>query len=314
MQVTSICQWGCGLTLLLFGSALWAGSAPEPGQWRDASKSELGFEQVIDRLAGHQVVILGEAHDSSDTHQVQARVIDALAKRRGAVALGMEQLDLEYAQSLDRQNQPGSVRTARSIAKAGGFDEQSWGWSHYEAIFAKAAYHSLPVFPLNLSRDDARIIATSADDEWQLALTDQQLAVIDQYAPDLRLPTQKQQALQSVLVAAHCGEVSAQRVSHVARAQVARDVLMADAIIDAIKQQPGHQIVTIMGNQHALKTRGVPYWLAEMADGVDLAVVGMLPVNTPGGDSAVANVPPRFDLRYFAKPVDRPDFCAESGH
>ena len=225
--------------------------------------------------------------------------------------MGLEQFDLEYTQPLAEQNQPGSVRTARSIAEAGGFNEQAWGWALYEPIFEKAAYYSLPVFPLNLSRDDARLIANSVADEWRLALTDEQLAVIDHYAPDLRLPEQQQADLQSVLSQAHCGDISSERAAQVARAQIARDLLMAKAIIDAIKQHPRHQIVTIMGNQHALKTRGVPYWLLQMTDDIEMNVVGMLPVNTAGGDSVEGSTPPQFDLRYFAEPVDRPDYCAE---
>ena len=297
--------------LSAYGSA---DTKPKPGQWLDNAGEEKDFAAVIQQLLRADVVLLGEAHDSKDSHQEQARVIAALSEQldqqHSAVALGMEQLDLDYVNDLRQHNRPGQVRTARSIAKAGGFDEQGWGWSQYEPIFHQAAKHSLAVFPLNLSRDDARVIATSADDEWRLALTDEQLAVVDQLAPDLRLPNAAQQALQDVLAQAHCHEVSDNHTARVARAQIVRDILMAKAIVDARKQHEGHQIVAIMGNQHALKTRGVPYWLAQMQPQLDVAVVGMLPVNTPGGDQMQQQPPLGFDWRYFAEPVERPDFCA----
>lgn len=307
-------SWGLVplLTLLAaFSGARAETPLVEVGGWWDAQGERVVEDQVMDQLDRADVILLGEVHDSDAIHRRQVELLSTLNSADRPVVLAMEQLDRRGEGEIGRMNDDSLVE-GRERAEAGGFDFDGWGWDQYGRLFEWAAQHQAPLWPLNLSRDKAMAVAMADGDGWRDQMDSGTLAWIDNLAPSLSLPDEQQNDLLDVLESSHCQEVSSSMSNRMLRAQVARDLVMAESIMAARDAHPDHRVVAVMGNQHARFDRGVGYWLSRLAEDERPVImsVGMVPINhldaNPGPDDA-------FDLMWIAPEVKRDDPCAAVG-
>ena len=292
---------------------LWLGTGPVSASdgWMDRRGGTVDQAAVLERLERADIILLGEVHDSQEIHETQVELLEALGD--GPLVLALEQLDLEHHARLvaaDRRKHA----DGRLLAESGRFDADGWGWEHYDDLFSLAAERGWPVRPINLSRESAREFAREGDG-WRLVLDDEQVEVIETLAPDLSLPDSLHDALVSDLIEVHCGDLDAGFAERIVRAQVARDILMADAILAARDEFPERPVVAVMGNQHARLDRGVGYWIGQIlsersdADHPVLISVGMLPVDEAQADEVKGSSSDQHHLRLLTPPVDRPPHC-----
>lgn len=305
-------RWGrtvVGMALFWLGT----GAVSASDGWVDRRGEPVAEAAVLERLERSDIILLGEVHDSADIHARQVELLESLGN--SPLVLALEQLDLDRKAELSAED--GVVHVdGRELAEAAGFDDSGWGWEHYGAIFSLAARQGWPLRPINLSREAAREIARDSGD-WRLALTAEQVDVLDAFAPGLSLPQRHQEALVADLIEVHCGDLDRSFARRIARAQVARDVLMADAILATREEFPGRQIVAIMGNQHARLDRGAGYWIEQMvtdrmpASRPTTISVGMLPLGKEKAEGLMGRVGDQYDLRLPTEAVDRPPNCDE---
>ncbi len=80
-----------------------ARQAPLTGEIREpASGRRLTPEQLLDRLAGADFVLLGERHDNPDHHRLQAWAVDSLLTRAPRYAVALEMIDSDQAARLSQ--------------------------------------------------------------------------------------------------------------------------------------------------------------------------------------------------------------------
>jgi uncharacterized iron-regulated protein len=249
------------------------------------------------------LVLLGETHDNPDHHRLQRELLEALtlAGRRPAVA--MEQFDREHQAALERASAERPLDAAH-VAGAGRFDRRGWEWAFYEPIVALALERGLPLVAANLSRADAaRVVeigfaALGAEAASGLGL-------------DRPWPAAERAAVEAAVREGHCGQLPEHLVPRIARAQRARDAVMAERL--ASRSASG--AVLIAGNGHVRRDLGVPTHLAALAPGPSTVSVGILEVEA-GADRAedyvvpAAGEEPRFDLALFTPRTKRSDPCA----
>jgi len=280
------------------------------GEWYDSQGRPVAESQLRDRLNEVDTLLLGEVHDARDVHRKQLELLEAVGQ---PVVLALEQLDLAAAD-------PGAIGhgdlsgtpSARERAEQAGFDADGWGWEHYGGLFELATRQHWPLWGINLPRDQAMAVARSQEADWQHRLDANHLKVIKRVSPDLSLPSPQQESLLADLKTAHCGRVSGDLLAGMLRAQVARDILMANALADAHRAYPGHLIVGVMGNQHARVDRGVGYWLSrpDGADAGEVLSIGMLPIDTIDQLSkAAAAYGFAWDFVWIAPAVERDIDC-----
>ncbi|MBN2872831.1 MAG: ChaN family lipoprotein [Halothiobacillaceae bacterium] len=274
-----------------------------PGQWVDRNGQPVSEQQAWQTIRSADVLLLGEVHDSRDVHR---RQVDLLERIDGPVVLGMEQLDLGEPSPALHSNS--SADDARERAKLAGFDPDAWGWDAYRGLFELAFQKDWPLWPLNLPRRQAFAVGTAAADAWGEPLSSDQRAAIERLGAPPQLPADPQADLVNVLVASHCGRLDRRAARGIARAQVARDMLMADALVRAVAAYPDHRVVGVMGNQHARRDRGVGYWLQRPeVRGVGTVVsIGLLPSDTIQSLTEEARA---YDLVRITAPVDREEPC-----
>ncbi|PIE08973.1 MAG: hypothetical protein CSA73_00985 [Rhodobacterales bacterium] len=255
-----------GLGVAVFAPLAWAGDAL-PGAARAAD-----------------VVILGEVHDNPAHHAVQADWVAALAPR--AVVFEM----LTEAQA--GADMPGLRADQAALDAALGWSDG--GWDAFDMYYPVLAASAARFYGAAVPRAQLRAAyggdvialfgAGAADYGLTDALPDAQLAA--------RLDLQYE---------AHCEAMPRDSLGGMVEIQRLRDATLARAVLRALEEQ-GPPVAVVTGNGHARRDWGVPSYLARVAPGVSVFVLGQ---SEDGRDPEGG-----FDLVLDAPAVDRPDPCA----
>ena len=232
------------------------------------------------------LLLLGEVHDSAAGHAARLQRLQSLVADGWRPAIAMEQFDREQQPALDaamRECADADCVIARVVPGKSG-----WTWAYYAPVIALALEHRLPLIAANLSRADARkVVGEGFASALPPALVaGEQLDAID---PAL-LGVQETEVRDS-----HCGQLPEAMVAPMARAQIARDVVMADTL----RAHATGGVVLLAGNGHVRRDVGVPYWLRRW--GFAPVAVGFLELD------ADVDV---FDEVVAIPKVERPDPCA----
>lgn len=248
-----------------------------------ACADELGRQADVWMRADH-VVLLGEVHDNPDGHAQRLALLKTALSSGWRPALVMEMFDRERQAELDAARQYCKMDAACIARQAGG---EGWDWALYQPLLALAQQYQLPLIAGNLSRADARKIMKNG----YAAVLDE--ATRQRYRLDQPLPAALEDRQRQALDQGHCGMLPAKAMPAMVRAQVARDVVLADTLL----QHRSQGAVLIAGNGHVGRAMGVPRWLPEP---VPLWVVGFI----EQGQSAT-----EYDLAIAVAATSREDPC-----
>jgi len=254
-------------------------------------------ESLAQALARQPVVLLGEVHDSVVQHALRVQALRLLVQRGARPAFAFEQFDRDRQPALDRARADRSgdigARVDRLIAAAG---ERGWQWDLYRPYLALALEQDLPIVAANLSHDQAMRIAQeglgAVFDKSQRAELE-----LEQIDPELQRLQERE------IEAGHCGKVPREALPDMARAQIARDALLAESILPY--REGG--VVLLTGNGHARRDIGVVRHLPAKVREKTVAV-GLLE-----DDERVDALTRAFDYVLVTPVQARPDPCASLG-
>jgi uncharacterized iron-regulated protein len=261
----------------------------------NAPLAGLTEEALAREMARRPVVLLGEVHDNRAQHAIRAAALRRLLEDGNRPAIAFEQFDRERQADIDRARReappPGRTPAEHLIEQAK--PARGWDWSLYRPFVELALEFDLPIVAANLSRADAMRAATQGF-----------AAVFDE-------PTRRRAALDALpaaLMAAHeqavddghCNRMPADALPAMARAQIARDLALAEAI----RPHFGRGVVLLTGNGHARTDIGVPFFLNETERARTIAI-GLLE-----DDKAEADWRSRFDVAFSTPVQPREDPCA----
>jgi uncharacterized iron-regulated protein len=271
----------------LFASALLAACAT-PAPPLDAARLQAA-------LASRPVVLLGEVHDNAAQHAARAQALRALVESGARPALAFEQFDRDRQAVLDRARSeplpPGRARADHVIAQAG--SPRGWNWTLYRPYVELALQYDLPIVAANLSRAEAMRVGREGFGAAFDAATIAALGLD-------RLPADFVRAHERVVDDGHCNALPAAAMPALARAQIARDAALAQAIAPHLARG----LILLTGNGHARNDLGVPFFLppAERARAV---TIGLL--EDAHASPAQAR---RYDVAFVTPTQSRPDPCA----
>lgn len=241
------------------------------------------------------VVLLGEVHDNVAQHTLRAEALRQLLSRGARPAIAFEQFDRERQGDLDRARAealaPEVSRVDHLIKQAGG--ASGWDWNLYRAYLQLALDNDLPIVAANLSRADAMRIAK----EGFGAALDSRLQEIHGLN---QLPAGFLAAHERAVDAGHCGLMPPTMLASLARAQIARDFTLAQAIRPYIARG----VVLLAGNGHARKDIGVPYFLSA-DERARTVTIGLLESNGESAREAAMH----FDVSILTPTQPRDDPC-----
>lgn len=248
------------------------------------------------QMARRPVVLLGEVHDNAVQHAVRAAALRLLLEGGSRPAIAFEQFDRERQADIDRARRDapaGGKSLAEHVIDAARPARGNWDWALYRPFVELALEYDLPIVAANLSRADAMRVASqgfgAAFDE----------PTRSRFALDA-LPPELLAAHERAVDDGHCNRMPADALPSLARAQIARDLALAQAI----RPHFARGVVLLTGNGHARKDIGASFFLDE-AQRAQVITIGLLE-----RDKAEEDWAQRFDVA-FATPVQpRADPCA----
>ncbi|MEM8792378.1 MAG: ChaN family lipoprotein [Pseudomonadota bacterium] len=266
--------------------------------WDVQGARAIDEETLVARLLTADVAILGEVPDNRRHHERQARLVAKL-KPEG---IAFEMVPEGSEEGIEAFREQGGATA--EIGPAIGWDRLGVpDWELYRPIFEAApeAY-----------------VAGGAASNRELVVAIQQNAArafgagASRYGLTARPDARTQAALEEEMIAAHCDRLPRDVARGMAEAQRLRNARFADATLRALVRGDGNAVL-IAGNSHARTDRGVPAYIAEAIDSVDVISLGQVEVipdaKSAAEYAAVAETP--YDYLWFSARAKRPDRCAE---
>lgn len=237
-----------------------------PGQWLapptppTATAQALPQAALLERLAGKQVVLLGEIHDRADDHRWQLEMLSALRQQQPDMAIGFEMFPRRLQPVLDRW-------VAGQLDEAEFLKQVEWDkvWSFdaqlYLPLFRFAKEHGLPMLALNVERELVKQVSTSgwaAVPEAQREGVGQPAIPLPEYRQELRDTFDQHPAFKS-------GKLDDEtQFTRFVEAQTLWDRAMAEGIARFRQNHPGTRVVGILGAGHIRYGYGVPHQLRDL--------------------------------------------------
>jgi uncharacterized iron-regulated protein len=226
-------------------------------------------DALAQAMTGARVILLGEVHDNAAQHRMRAQALRTLVEQGARPAIAFEQFDRGAQDAIDRARRERPRDVDYLIAQGNG--APSWRWDLYRPFVALALEYDLPIVAANLARADAMKVATSKGE------SDAPAALV----------REQEEAVRN----GHCDLLPPEAVPGMARAQIARDRTLAEAIAP----YAARGVVLLTGNGHARKDMGVPHWL-----GVPSTSIALLEEEEDTSE---------FDYYVVTERAERPDPC-----
>ncbi|MDH5209215.1 MAG: ChaN family lipoprotein [Burkholderiaceae bacterium] len=211
---------------------------------------KLDAELLAVEMARRPAVLLGEVHDNVLQHQARAQALGIQLQRGARPAIAFEQFDRERQADIDRarKEQPAAGGSlADHVIAQGRAARDQWDWARYRPFVELALQYGLPIVAANLSRTEAAKVSREG---LQSVFADADLRRLGLDRADAAL----QGKHEAIVQAGHCNLLPPTALPGLARAQIARDAVLADSIRPFLVRG----VVLLTGNGHARRDVGVP--------------------------------------------------------
>ena len=226
----------------------------EPGRiYHTRTGVEVSEQELYDYLSGFTVVYIGESHDSVNDHQVQLKILEALARRfPGEVALGLEMLRTDSQAEADRW--AAGQLTEKEMMRLW---SDNWGaasYPYYREILNFVRQEGIALVALNRPQASASAEHGSAAD----SATPVQPALPPE--PDIDRDDPYYEAYISAFLSGHGNELDPEMRQKFLRAQLLWDETMADSGARFLKQPASQnkRLVILAGANHVRYGFGIP--------------------------------------------------------
>lgn len=231
------------------------------GWWLDlpplgvALADRLDLTAIMGRLRDTRVIYLGETHDKLEDHRLQLRVIRAMHRQWGKLAIGMEMFPRSTQDALDAF--VNNAIDEREFLKRSGYFK-NWGFDYrlYRDIIEYARANKLPVVALNLDKGITNKVFRQGG---LSALSAEEAATIP-LERDLSLPGYRERITN--VFTSHGQHAPPEQVNNFFQAQALWDETMAESAAEFLRKKPDYRLAMVVGQGHTLKDTAIPPRLA----------------------------------------------------
>lgn len=229
----------------------------QPGQWLDAAETpkSIAADALLTRLAGQQVVLLGEAHDSAEDHRWQLQTLAQLQVRQPRIALALEMFPRRLQPVLDDWV-AGKLTEQEFLVRAEWDKVWSFDARDYLPLFHFARMNRLPMLAANVERTLPEAIGKSG---WDAVPEVQKEGVSRPAAPSASYLKELRTVFEHHPAKAR-GEAA---FPNFVEAQTVWDRALAQSIAQYLTRQPEALVVGILGAGHVRFGHGVTHQLAD---------------------------------------------------
>ncbi|MDH5526025.1 MAG: ChaN family lipoprotein [Nitrospirota bacterium] len=194
--------------------------------------------QLLDLLADHRVVFVGEMHTSLEDHRIQLLVLKALEARKGGqVMVGLEMFPHTAQADLDRWV-AGQMDEAAFLKVW--YRHWSEDWEYYAPIMRYARERHIPLIALNATREEVKAVSSG---EAEVPVVDPMLAA-DPY----------HEAYMTAILGGHGHGGS----GGFGRVQRLWEATMAEYAARALEREPRRTLLVLAGAGHVQYGFGIP--------------------------------------------------------
>ncbi len=120
--------------------------------------------QMIDKIDGARVILVGETHTRYDHHLVQLEILKLLYQKSTKLAIGVEWFQRPFQQYLDAYI-AGEISEQEMLHQTGYFQRWRYDYRLYRPIIRYAREHEIPLIALNASKELSEALAKSGFDD-----------------------------------------------------------------------------------------------------------------------------------------------------
>ncbi len=242
--------------------------------------------QLVSRLAGVRLLLVGEEHTNIEIHRIQARIIEGLVAAGRKVFIGLEMYPYTEQRSLDEWH--GGFLTEEGFVRLSHwYDNWGFNWNYYRDIFLFARDHRIPMFALNAPRE----VVSAVRRKGFANLTPEEAAHIPK---DIDATNPDHMTFFKATLAGETGgpmgmgQMSDDMWKSMLAAQATWDAAMGFNAVQALKQFGGNDamMVVLVGAGHVAYGLGIEHQARQWFDGPIASVIpmsvtsGLVPINT----------------------------------
>ncbi len=290
---------GC-LTPISEATALRFTDHPLSGRIYDVNRDTFVTEAVLlEKLAYHQFILVGERHDNSDHHRIEQRLLKQLVDRNSRVVFEMlDETQQARLGTLDAHHPLDKIRETLD------WPENRWSWDDYGPLFHTVLTQGGVLVAGSPCPTRVRAIYRGEDAE---------LGGYSKYGPIHVLSEEQRQKILDQLYLSHCETMPRSTLNPMLAVQAARDSTMAHAMLLADQSVSPSRTILVAGAYHTRRDLGVPRHIAfldPMADFVVLQLEEVDPKSMSPRDYAMVKSTIA-DYVWFSPAAPEQDYCAD---
>jgi uncharacterized iron-regulated protein len=204
--------------------------------------------QMIDKIDGARVILVGETHTRYDHHLVQLEILKLLYQKSTKLAIGVEWFQRPFQQYLDAYI-AGEISEQEMLHQTGYFQRWRYDYRLYRPIIRYAREHEIPLIALNASKELSEALAKSGFDDLPAEFKAQLPKSYDwsDKAYEKRLRS----------VFDEHPEYSSEFDTFL-RGQLTWDESMAERAAEYLQDNPGTRMLVLAGSGHITYGSGIP--------------------------------------------------------
>lgn len=262
---------------------------------RDAFVDE---PELVERLRGIRLVLVGEKHDNDEHHLIERRLLDRLVDNRTRVVFEMmDESQQPLIETLERGDAMEVIRDKLSWP-------DRWPWSDYG-----------PLIQTVLKRGGA-IVAGNIDRERIGILYSEKPGWLDddpRFASHGVLGHAGREAFRERLYVSHCEVMPRESLDPMITIQTARDASMAHAMLGNGDAGPPTRSILVAGGFHTRRDLGVPAHIGFLDSEAETAILLLREaepgLSMPGDYDEVSTA--SADYLWFTPAAPEKDYCAD---
>ena len=241
-------------------------------------------------------MLIGELHDNPEHHRHQAAILQGLIERGRLHAVVMEHLDQDQANAFNQTEAISKDELALQLA----WSKSNWpDFDIFYPIFQVLKANDITVLSGLVTRNE--LMALYKGELPLLINSDSKVLTILNQA----LPRQAEDSLLNTIENSHCGMINRDHAKAMLPLQRYRDAYMANRYFELARSSG--VVAYILGNGHARRDYGVPYYLSAINSELKIVSVGQ---KEAGSEMATA----AFDFIIDTDRFQRPNPCEKAKH
>ncbi|MFP4037004.1 MAG: ChaN family lipoprotein [Desulfobacteraceae bacterium] len=223
-----------------------------PGDIVDLHRGEaISFETLLQRIAPHDVVYIGEVHDQPEHHLIQVQILQGLMEQGGPVTVAMEAFRRHHQEALDR-HLSGAASEEEFLEEVDW--DSTWGFPYhfYRPLISLARENKAPVLAMNVPQDLVRKVAREGLEE----LTEKERG---QLPEEIDLKDRAHREYVRKAYGRH-DQKEIPEFEYFYQAQCVYDETMAEVISSRLEAEGGYRpkVAAFVGNGHLAYRFGIP--------------------------------------------------------